>query len=422
MWAAVLGCSGAPTASGGPATAGPASTARPPSTTDQAAATGSNGTPAGSAGPSTGGPFIAIAAGSAHTCVIAAAGTVECWGANESGQLGNGTFETPGSPGMVVGLRGAAVALRAGPNYTCAILLGGAVQCWGNDEIGQLGDGTKTNSPVPVDVISLEADVMVIDGNDTGESLYFDACALVRGTLGSVEHNHLNCWGNNDVANITSLKPTTISGLSGEIATFVAGSDELCALFRSGQVKCIGLAAELYYQDGIPKGLGDDVTAIDSGNGNICVILVGGALRCWGGNSFGQLGTGSIAGFTDNSTVPLDVLGLGNGVAKVFVQGTAACAVTDGGALKCWGSNQFGMLGNGVSTSGNSPVPVDVVGLSSGVVAAAQGDAHGCAIADGGSKVMCWGFNDRNQIGQRLVTPQGLGIQWSLVPVEVAGL
>lgn len=371
---------------------------------------------------SSGGPYIAIAAGSAHTCVIAARGVVECWGANESGQLGNGSFDTPAGPAPVAGLAGRAIAMRAGPNYTCAIIEGGSVQCWGNDQVGQLGDGKLSNSAVPVDVVGLTSDVTAIDGNDTGESLYFDACALVPRTVGSVRTWTLECWGNNDVANITSPTPKPINGPGGEISAFVAGTSELCALLAGGMVKCVGLAADLYYTDGIPRGLDRGVRAIDSGNGNICVITEQGGLKCWGQNAFGALGTGSIGGFGDSSTVPLDVVGLATGVAKVFVGMTGACAITDAGALKCWGDNQFGMLGNGVSTSGNSAVPVDVVGLASGVVGAAQGDAHSCAITDGGAKVRCWGFNDRNQLGRKLVTPQGLGIQWSLVPVEVAGL
>ena len=150
------------------------------------------------------------------------------------------------------------------------------------------------------------------------------------------------------------------------------------------------------------------VTQIASGYYHSCAVTTAGGLKCWGRNTSGQLG--------DNSTLqrlsPVDVVGLTSGVALVAAENTNTCAVTTAGSVKCWGDNAFGQLGNNSITA--SRVPVDVTGLSTGVVSLAVGYRHACALTGAGD-AKCWGDNSAGQLGNNSSTS-------SSVPVDVYGL
>ena len=156
------------------------------------------------------------------------------------------------------------------------------------------------------------------------------------------------------------------------------------------------------------SGLESDVAMISAGLAFSCAVTTAGELKCWGWNSEGQLGRETTE---DHSAVPLDVTGLSSGVATVSA-GTHACAVTTSGGVKCWGRNTRGQLGDGTTT--DSPVPVDVVGLSSGVVSVSAGVIHSCALTDAGA-VKCWGSNEYGELGNG-------GTEDSAVPVDATEL
>jgi alpha-tubulin suppressor-like RCC1 family protein len=130
--------------------------------------------------------ITAIAAGDYHTCALTAAGGVKCWGQNEEGQLGDGapTFKAVVAPVDAVGLSQGVTAITAGENHTCALLSSGEVKCWGWNHFGQLADGTLVDHSTPAGVINMGGVVAAID---SGQNY---ACSLT--SSGGV-----NCWGEN---------------------------------------------------------------------------------------------------------------------------------------------------------------------------------------------------------------------------------
>lgn len=135
------------------------------------------------------------------------------------------------------------------------------------------------------------------------------------------------------------------------------------------------------------------VQQVSVGTGHTCAVTAAGGVKCWGLNTNGQLGNNS----TVNSPIPVDAVGLTSGVSKVYTSSLASCAVTSGGAAKCWGYNDKGQLGTGTVGQNALTVPTDVVGLSSGVTKIAVGVSHSCAVVNGGAK--CWGDNRNGQLG-----------------------
>jgi len=143
-------------------------------------------------------------------------------------------------------------------------------------------------------------------------------------------------------------------------------------------------------------GLSSGVAAVAAGGSHTCALTTGGGVKCWGGNVRGQLGDGT----TTQSNIPVDVVGLSSGVAAVAAGGFYTCALTTGGGVKCWGRNVLGELGDGTFT--NRTTPVDVTGLSSGVAAVSAGRGHACVLTTGGG-LECWG-NNSNLFG---LPPEG---------------
>jgi len=192
-----------------------------------------------------------------HTCAVLDSGSVKCWGDNWSGQLGDGsTIDDSNIPVDVLGITNA-VDISAGGAHTCAVLDSGSVKCWGANWSGQLGDGsTSYENNVPVDVVGIS-----------------------------------------------------------------------------------------------------DAISISAGNRHTCALLSSGAVKCWGDNEYGQLGDGSTIWY---SNVPVDVVGI-NDAISISAGDDHTCALLSSGAVKCWGNDHYGQLGNGIF--GYSNVPVDVVGI-----------------------------------------------------------
>jgi len=150
--------------------------------------------------------------------------------------------------------------------------------------------------------------------------------------------------------------------------------------------------------------------AIAGGENHSCALSDVGGVMCWGSNSHGQLGTGSLS--PEKVPEPVQVVGLTSGVVGITAGFHHSCAITSAGAVLCWGRNSEGQLGNG--TEVNSSVPVPVSGLTSGIVAVEGGSFHTCALTSGGA-MCCWGCNWYGELGDSTSNSK-------TVPTDVTGL
>lgn len=335
----------------------------------------------------------AISAGGFHTCALLDTGGVKCWGANWHGQLGNDTKDESHVPVDVVNLGSPAVFIATGKYHTCAIIDAGFTKCWGYNMYGQLGINSYEDKAVPNKVLNLKGIAVAIHGGE------FHTCALT--SLGSVM-----CWGDNsqgqvgDGSGMTWPYPTTVPGLESGVTDIQVGEFHNCARMQDGTLKCWGKNWAGQLGDGTQimrptptdtLSLGGKVLSFSTGDSHTCAILDTNQLNCWGSNSFGQIGDGTSALHLQ----PVDVYGLTQGIKAIASGAMHTCALTDSGTVKCWGSNEFGQLGDGTNVS--SLVPLDVKGLDEGVTAIAAGDFHTCAAI--GNEVRCWGYNGYGQVG-----------------------
>jgi alpha-tubulin suppressor-like RCC1 family protein len=309
--------------------------------------------------------------------------------------------DTPAASPDVAGLT--RVPVTAGPSHSCAITSSGGVKCWGSNVKGQLGGSLTTSRSMPADVPNLTSGVTAVAIGD------YHSCALT--SVGGVK-----CWGTDLIADPKG-PPTDVPGLTSGVVAITAGGRDTCALTDRGGVKCWTDDNGLLFPADMPNyahtpvdiaGLTSGVASVVTGGGHVCALMDAGEVRCWGYNLFGELGDGT----TFNSTTPVSVTKLGVDVAAVTTGAYHTCAITSDGGVKCWGDGREGQLGNGKSKS--STVPVDVKGLSKGVVAIAAGFGHTCALT-GGGVVKCWGSNMAGQLGND-------AMQGSTVPSTVTGL
>lgn len=376
--------------------------------------------------PTSAAGIAGISAGYFHTCALSTSGDVRCWGQNQAGQLGNGTTTDSPTPVSVTGLSSVVVAsVSAGLDRTCVLTTGNAIKCWGRNTYGELGNGTTSDSPAPVNVTGLSSGAVAVS---TGG---YHTCALT--TAGGVK-----CWGDNadgDLGNGStgnSSTPVDVVGLSSGVATVSAGYLHTCALTTAGGVKCWGdnfygeLGDATTVNSATPvdvSGLTSGVVAIAAGDGSTCAVLAGGHAKCWGSNDNNQLGNASSSGpqtcsGLPCSPVPVDVSGLTSGVADISAGALPTCALMTAGGVKCWGINNDGELGDG--TTAESNIPVDVTGFATGVGHISDGYQHACALTMAGG-VKCWGNNRHGQLGNGSSSgPQSCsGFPCSTVPVDV---
>ena len=351
-----------------------------------------------------------VSVGGGFVCALTRAGAVRCWGDNSRGQLGDGSTTDRSTPGEVVGLGSGVRSITAGGSHACALTVAGAVRCWGNNDHGQLGDGTTTDRSTPVEVAGLGSGVRSLAAG------YGSTC-VVDGSRAA------KCWGDNhdgqlgDGTNLERLRPVPVVGGSG-LRSVAVSYNHACALSTAASVACWGWMSGMTAGGGgegsttlsatpLPvKDMWAEVRSVAVGSAFSCVLTVGGGVKCWGTNDHGELG---INEFSDRET-PEDVVGLGSGLAAVAAGYVHACAVTTVGTVTCWGWNKYGQLGDGTAIDRFKPVSVNGLGNIQSVSA---GESETCAVSLTGA-VQCWGRNDQGQLGDGTTTDRTTPVMVSL--------
>ncbi|MBI2891824.1 MAG: hypothetical protein HYY13_13705 [Nitrospirae bacterium] len=369
-----------------------------------------------------------------YACALVGDGTVKCWGGNTYGQLGNDSTTASTTPVTVCASTGCGagsltgvIAVFAGrgddAKETCALKHDGTVWCWGRNDQGQLGIGTSTG-PSTCSTVACSKLPMQVQGSLTDAIAIsvggFYACALrVNGVA--------VCWGDNYYGQLgigsttDSYTPATVSGGFTSVA-ISTGTEHACAAVDGGGAKCWGRDDQGQLGQGNPSGncngqpcqmtpvavcnVSDcgtslsKVVAIAAANRYTCATLSDGGARCWGISNNGQLGNGG----TSSSNTPAIVLGFGAGTGALGVatgdSGGAdhACTVMSDGTERCWGLNYYGQLGNGNNT-GPDDCAGNACGKSSGAVltltsvaGASNGSQHSFALMADGT-LQSWGYD-----------------------------
>jgi alpha-tubulin suppressor-like RCC1 family protein len=396
----------------------------------------------GAASPLTG--VSSVASDGVGYCAVLSSGGVDCWGENNVGELGNGTIDGPDvdldydTPQTVTGISNAVSVTSspdAGTSY-CALLSTGGIDCWGYNDSGQLGNGT-TGGPdgeggydTPQTVTGItDAASVVSDADSVG------FCAVL--TTGGVD-----CWGYNpygELGNGTTGGPDGQEGYdSPQAVTGITDADSVtpdgsgyCAVLSTGGVDCWGYNSvgelgngayngpdgEYGYDTPQPVSGITDADSVTTDFGGYCAVLSTGGVDCWGDNSRGQLGIGTTSepageyGYDTPQPVTgiNDALSLTSGYPSTGGPQEGYCAVLSTGGVDCWGDNGSGEIGNGTvgGTDGEDgyDTPQAVTGITDAVSATSdydsdyngEGISHCAVLSTGG--LDCWGDNASGQLG-----------------------
>jgi alpha-tubulin suppressor-like RCC1 family protein len=364
-----------------------------------------------------GSPIRTQAAGS----IAVVSGSAWAWGYNGSGQLGNGTTTNSSTPVAVSLPSGTTVtAIAGGSSHSLALTSGGQVLAWGDNTYGQLGNGTTTNSSIPV-AVSLPSGTTVTGiAGGSNHSLALTSSGQVLAWGSNVQGQ----LGNGTTTN--SSTPVAVSLPSGTTVTAIAGGGfHSLALTSTGQVLAWGFNASGQLGNGTPTNSsspvavslpsGTTVTAIAGGVYHSLALTSSGQVLAWGSNGYGELGNGT----TTNSSTPVAVsLPSGTTVTAIAGGHEHSLALTSTGQVLAWGSNLYGELGNGTTTNSSTPVAVS---LPSGttVTAIAGGVYHSLALTSTG-QVLAWGYNFSGQLGNGSTTNSSTPVAVSAFPAAVA--
>lgn len=339
-----------------------------------------------------------------HSCLLSDVGAIWCWGRGGNGELGNGARRTSNLP-VRVQPDGPWASVSVGASHSCALTTSGAGYCWGRGAEGQLGNGAlatqaagvRVSEPLPLRSISA--------GGRHG-------CAITA--VGEAR-----CWGASEEGQIgngarvnasTPVRPTTT-------ATFTrvsAGARHSCAIDDDGRAYCWGDNRQGQLGDGttvrrlVPTLVQTSLrfTDVSAGARHTCAIEADGRPWCWGDNTQGQLGIGSLA----SSAVPREVKSApGFALRSISAADTHTCGLDSAGLAYCWGDGTFGQLGNGARLLRSSPVKV----RDDPFARIVAGSAHSCAISNE-LVAWCWGLNSFGQLGTADFTDR-------FVPAPVAG-
>ncbi|PTL59482.1 Ig-like domain-containing protein [Paraconexibacter algicola] len=368
-----------------------------------------------------------VAAGAGHSCAALADGTARCWGRNLHGELGDGTTRDSAVPVDVRLPTGRTVtALTANLGFSCAILDDGAARCWGDNQYGQLGSGTRTAASTPIAVpLGTGRTATAISAGA------YHACAILDdGSAACWGYNTRGALGNGTTGETQTPGPVAVQLPAGRRATSIAaGGYHTCAVLDDGSAACWGDGDYGQLGNGgttfstVPVAVqlpaGRTATAITAGEYWSCAILDDGSAACWGENPYGQLGNGTTGEFFEpGATTPVSVLLPAGRTATAITAGPYhTCATLDDDTATCWGANFVGALGDGTTTS--SPTPV-AVRLAAGrrATTLSAGAVHTCATLDDGTAA-CWGGGEAGQRGDGKTNAAYVAVRSAISPTPV---
>jgi alpha-tubulin suppressor-like RCC1 family protein len=354
--------------------------------------------------------------------------TVRCSGLNNLGQSGDGTTNQSLSPVVVQAVGGGGTLSNVtqvvtGPSHACARISNGTAVCWGDNTNGQLGDGSSGGtSTTPVQVKNT-AGSGALGGVVSLAAGFYHTCALLT--------NHtVDCWGDNGYyqlgtgGNAPSGLPVAVKGLT-NVAGVTAGQYDTCTVQTDHTARCWGtnnfgqLGTANFNATPLPKPVRNgknsanltSVIQISAGPESTCAVLssktIKNEVRCWGDNHFGQLGTNNLTS-TNKPVAVKATSGTGNlqNILQVSTSGGAngdhSCARTKSSTAVCWGSNNYGQMGNGTKgTLIKRPIVIrngSGKATLTGITQILAGIISTCAVISGKS-AQCWGFNSSGQFG-----------------------
>ena len=332
---------------------------------------------------------LQVSAGSYHTCALLAGGRVKCWGRGGNGRLGVGNTASRGDQAGEMGAALETVALgagrrstqvTAGGHHTCAVLDDQSVKCWGDNFDGQLGLGHRRDIG---DGPGEMGDALPAVSLGAGRRA-LEVCAGEYHTCARLGGGEVKCWGYNDYGQLGLGHQRRIGDQPGEMG------------------------------DALPTvslGAGRSATTLSCGRWHTCAILDDGTVKCWGSNSYGQLGLGDgvgrgAAAGQMGDALPVVALGAGRTARSIDAGYDHTCAVLDDGSVKCWGRNSWGALGLGDTRHrGDGPgemgdaLPAVDLGPGRTATAVTAGSSFVCALLDDGT-TKCWGYNGNGRLGQ----------------------
>jgi len=347
-----------------------------------------------------------VSTGLYHTCAAETGGKLFCWGANESGQLGNGSTDANLVPVQEVSEAHDWGHISAGVAHTCAVKTDGRLFCWGAGNFGQLGTGSAAHHIAPFQEVSAGAD-------------WAQVSAGAQHTCAVETNGNLFCWGTGlggrlgHGSGLSSFVPVQESSQAVDWAQVSAGAAHTCAVKTDGRLFCWGTGNSGRLGDGstsnssVPvqeSSQGVDWAQVSAGATHTCAVKTDGRLFCWGAGGDGRLGDGS----TSNSSVPVQESSQGVDWAQVSAGAAHTCAVKTDGRLFCWGAGGSGRLGDGSTLS--SAAPVQEFSQGEGWVQVSAGLSHTCAVKTDG-RLFCWGDGGSGRLGDNTTSD-------SLVPVQ----
>lgn len=300
--------------------------------------------------------FASVTAGENHSCALSGA-TAFCWGAGLEGQLGNGGAVSSAMPVTV--RSGGYTQISAGGTHTCAVVVDGVIHCWGSNQFGQLG---RAGAPDSCGALPCAQAPVAVTGSTTWKRVSagtHHTCAI--STTSELYCWGLNNFGQlGDGGTTTSPSPQRVA-IFEPIMDVSAGSTHTCAVTTSGRVYCWGrnntgqLGNNTSTDSSIPvaASTGGLFAQVSVGEEHSCARTSAGVVYCWGKNEVGQLGTGNNV----NVLVPTVVTGnLGFLTIDAGRDFTCGLIGTTGNSIGyCWGANSTGQLGNGTLQNQNSP-------------------------------------------------------------------